>query len=77
MATKTLTITEDAYDRLASVKGKKESFSNVIVKHFPKRSLMELAGILTNAEANKLRKHVQERRKSSCERVDRMAERLR
>lgn len=76
MATKTLTITEDAYERLAIHKEKNDSFSDVIVKHFPKHSLSELIGILTHKEAEELRAHIKERRKASRERVDRIAKRL-
>ena len=43
MSTKTITITEDAYNRLKSRKGENESFSQVIVKYFPvKRKLSEV-----------------------------------
>lgn len=76
MATKTLTITEDAYERLAKHKEKSESFSDVIIKHFPKHSLLELAGILTTEEAHKLRKSIEENRKTSQERTDRLIRRL-
>jgi len=76
MSTKTLTITEDAYERLAKVKEKNESFSEVIIRHFPKHSLSELIGILTHKEAEELRTHIRERRKASRERVDRIAQRL-
>jgi predicted CopG family antitoxin len=38
MATKTISITEEAYERLRSLKtDEKTSFSDVIVKHYPKR----------------------------------------
>lgn len=76
MATKTISITEDAYERLASVKEKNESFSEVITKHFPKRSLLELAGILTHKESDKLREHIRKRRKASRERLNKIASRL-
>ena len=76
MATKTLTITEDAYERLAAVKDESESFSEVIVKHFPRHSLMELVGIFPHEEAIKLRKRIEENRKASRERIDRIAKRL-
>ena len=47
MATKTLTITEDAYGRLAALKEEDESFSDVITKITGKVSLLSIAGILT------------------------------
>ncbi len=44
MATKTISITEEAYERLRSLKkDEKTSFSDVIVKHYPgKRKLSEV-----------------------------------
>lgn len=63
MATKSITITEDAYNRLAALKQDKESFSDVITRIAPKRSLLELAGILTDKEATELKRHVAEGRK--------------
>ncbi len=76
MATKTLTITEDAYERLAARKENNESFSEVIVRYFPKHSLMEIAGILTHEEAGSLRRSIAESRKRSRERLKRIAGRF-
>ncbi len=76
MATKTLTITEEAYERLAQYKSEQESFTDVIIKHFPKHSLSELIGIWPHEEVEKLRAHIQERRKASRERMNRIARRL-
>ncbi len=76
MTTKTLTITEDAYERLVQCKGRHESFSDVIVKYFPKRSLMELVGILTDAEAESLREHIRAKRRLSRRRIDQIAQAL-
>jgi len=43
MSTKTITITEEAYERLRCRKGEKQSFSDVILQHFPaKRKLSEI-----------------------------------
>jgi predicted CopG family antitoxin len=67
MATKTLTITEDAYHLLASRKSDEESFSEVIKKHFRKESLVVLAGILRPEEATELRRHIEQRRSMSRE----------
>lgn len=76
MATKTISITEDAYERLASTKEKNESFSEVIARHFPKRSLLELVGTLKNKEAEELRAHIEEGRKLSRKRMEKIAEQL-
>ena len=76
MTTKTLTITEDAYERLAKVKGRNESFSDVIVKHFPKHSLLEIAGILSHEEAERMRRHIIELRKRSRQRMIEITKRL-
>ena len=43
MSTKTITITEEAYERLKARKGASQSFSDVILQHFPaKRKLSEI-----------------------------------
>ena len=43
MSTRTITITEEAYERLKSRKGKNQSFSEVIVQNLPaKRKLSEI-----------------------------------
>lgn len=77
MATKTLSITEEAYDRLMAKKKGKESFSEVILNNFPRRSLLGVAGILSNKEAERLRLHIEKSRKLSKDRLKKIAERLR
>ena len=42
-----------------------------------RRSLLELAGILSEEEANKLEKHIKERRMASRKRADKIREMLR
>lgn len=54
MATKNISITEEAYRRLASLKHEHESFSIVINRLTGKHSLAELFGALSQDEANRL-----------------------
>ena len=76
MATKTISITEEAYERLRLKKEKNESFTDVINRITGKRSLLELAGILSNEEADNMKKHIKEMRTRSRERTDRIIEKL-
>lgn len=51
MLTKTITIMEDVYELLKSMKTKNESFSDVIRKELSKKkSIMDLAGSWSNDE---------------------------
>jgi len=51
MATKTISITEEAYERLRALKkDEKMSFSDVIVQHYPKRK--RLSEVLREIGAN-------------------------
>jgi len=70
MATKTLTITEEAYERLAMMKNERESFSQAIVRRFPKPSLLAIAGILSEEETHELENHIRSRRSASRKRFD-------
>ena len=76
MATKTISITEEAYERLRTRKEKNDSFSDVINKLAGKKSIMELAGILSVEEAEKMKKHIKDMRARSRERMDRIIEKL-
>ena len=58
MSTKNISITEDAYARLAALKRPNESFSQVIRRITERRSILELAGILSASEAQEFRDSV-------------------
>jgi len=63
MATKTITVTEEAYSRLARLKNENESFSETINRITKKRDIMEFFGILSKESADKLEKAIKEGRK--------------
>ena len=77
MATKTISITEEAYERLKMRKENNESFTDVINKITGKRNIMELAGILSKEEGKKLEEYIKERRKASRVYSDKIRESLR
>ncbi len=77
MAIKTITITEEAYERLKAKKEKNESFTHVINRMAEKRDIMEFAGILSDEDAEKIKKHIKKRRQASRERINRVREALR
>ncbi len=58
MATKTISITEEAYERLKAKKENNESFTDVINKITGRRSIMEFAGILSDEDAEKIEEHI-------------------
>ncbi|MBI4149281.1 antitoxin VapB family protein [Candidatus Woesearchaeota archaeon] len=69
MATKTISITEDAYERLKSRKKGNESFSDVINKITAQRSLLELAGRLSSDEARAVEEQIQHAREKTNKRI--------
>lgn len=58
MATKTISITTEAYERLVALKRTNESFSEIINNLTRKHSLLDLVGVLTHAEATALKKQL-------------------
>ena len=72
MSTKTLTITEEAYERLLSKKREKESFSEVIKRITNKGSILKFVGILTQEEGKALEREIALGRTQSRKRAERM-----
>ena len=70
MGSKTITISEEAYQRLKSRKDENESFTDVINKLTRERSLMEIAGILSEDEADRLEEKIKAGREKTRDRIE-------
>lgn len=76
MGTKNISISDEAYSRLAAKKLPKESFTDVINRLTEKRSILELAGVLTEAESNDVAREIEKLRSRSSRRITSVSEKL-
>jgi len=68
--TKVITISDESYDELKRLK-KELSFSKIIIelaRERKKENMMSFAGMLTNEEAEKMKKNLSEMRKTASRR---------
>ncbi len=76
MATKNISITEEAYVRLAVLRRDRESFSEIIKRITHARNIMQFVGILSKSSADALEKTVTRQRarynKNLKERITKM-----
>ena len=72
MATKTISLDEEAYERLRAHKREGESFSDVVKRLAGERSWTEVAGILSDEESEELEDIVEAGRDRSRERRERL-----
>ena len=77
MATKTITITEEAYGKLKMRKKENESFSEVINRVMPYTDWADFVGILSKKSVNKLEKSIRESRKETEEKLARLSQLMR
>ncbi|OLZ41223.1 hypothetical protein A6E15_09585 [Natrinema saccharevitans] len=69
-------LTEEAYQRLKRRKKAGESFSDTVERIAGERSLLDLAGILSDEEAREMRDAIRDRDERSRDELDRLADRL-
>ena len=70
MGTRHISISEEAYSKLVALKGQKESFTDVINRLAGKRSVLDLAGLLTPKEGAELRANIRGARTKSRKRFE-------
>ena len=80
MATKNISITEEAYNRLARLRKANESFSEIILEVTGKQDISKFFGILSPESADSLEAAIKKRRvehlKSRTERIKRIAKEM-
>ncbi len=76
MATKTLSITEHAYERLAGLRKGNESFSEIIERITNKVNILDFAGILKKSEAAEVESRIKETRSKSKKRMEEIRKEL-
>lgn len=59
MPSRTINVTEEAYDLLAALKEERESFTDVIKRLAGERSLYEIVGVLDEGQALKLEARIE------------------
>jgi predicted CopG family antitoxin len=63
MGFRTVSLADDAYESLSAIRRPGESFSDVVRRLAPRRSLLELFGLLTKAEGDALAEAIEANRR--------------
>jgi len=77
MGSRNISISDEAYAKLAAMKGPKESFTDVINRLAGKKSVLDLAGVLSPKEAADFRSNVWFVRSQSKDRLAATMRRIR
>jgi predicted CopG family antitoxin len=73
---KSIRLTDSAYERLAAHKRADETFSEVVMRLAGERSLVELAGILSDEEADAMEEAIRERRGRRRDELNHIADQM-
>lgn len=73
---KSIRLSEEAYERLEAHKREDETFSEVVLRLAGERSLLDLAGVLSDEEADALREAVDERRERRRDELEGIADEM-
>jgi len=74
---KSVRLSEEAYERLKSLRREDETFSEVVLRLAGEESLLELAGILSDEQADALEDAVEERRTRRRDDLETVADEMR
>jgi len=69
LGTKNISISDEAYSRLAAEKKENESFTDVVNRLTGRRSILEIAGILSKSEGKEIALQIEKLRKESRRRI--------
>ena len=69
MGTKNIAISDEAYEKLKSLKRPGESFTGLIERMTRTRSVVDLAGLLTSGEGLEAKNRISELRRESTRRL--------
>lgn len=67
MGTKTIRLEETVYERLQELKRDEETYSEAVERLLPEGSLLELAGVFTDAEVQEIEDRIDEKHAGSKE----------
>ena len=70
-------LSDEAYERLEAQKREDETFSEVVLRLAGERSLSELAGILSDEQADSVEDAIEERRERRRGQLETVADRMR
>ncbi len=76
MGSKNISISDEAYLRLSELKSKNESFTDVIYRLTKRTNILDLKGIISEEEGNALEKNIEDSRKLSMEKINKITKEL-